>query len=368
MAFPEPLHEDLLTMDQHFWSLMNELANESNSAVSFAQSNKLVLAATVKAPEDASMSPQSSSPPSSPTSQASPSAGYATSPSQHRNTSFAFDGPRISSPASATLPLPMPVTAQTHSEPADLGRITHAKSGGKRRRKQAKAKAKVTKQGVKLKPKTVQGQCLACLGIKQLEERSNRDNTDKFLICNSCRKSHLSLIIASYETELAALGGVRTADAKRAAVKATRKRLSACNNGSDPDNRTFRLLNFHADCELKTIPVTVICDRHIDSMQDFAKELLPASDAGAGAADDCLLLEGFKLMGKTYWLRDAHVPLMDHVDFCFALKKRIVDFLNAEMLTALNNIVEFREALQQSVFLQTTFDIELQDVRLLFAH
>eukprot|EP00730_Choanoeca_flexa_P008474 TRINITY_DN12494_c0_g1_i1.p3 TRINITY_DN12494_c0_g1~~TRINITY_DN12494_c0_g1_i1.p3 ORF type:complete len:224 (+),score=18.59 TRINITY_DN12494_c0_g1_i1:277-948(+) len=154
MAFPEPLHEDLLTMDQHFWSLMNELANESNSAVSFAQSNKLVLAATVKAPEDASMSPQSSSPPSSPTSQASPSAGYATSPSQHRNTSFAFDGPRISSPASATLPLPMPVTAQTHSEPADLGRITHAKSGGKRRRKQAKAKAKVTKQGVKLKPKS----------------------------------------------------------------------------------------------------------------------------------------------------------------------------------------------------------------------
>eukprot|EP00730_Choanoeca_flexa_P003659 TRINITY_DN11469_c0_g3_i2.p1 TRINITY_DN11469_c0_g3~~TRINITY_DN11469_c0_g3_i2.p1 ORF type:complete len:336 (+),score=61.82 TRINITY_DN11469_c0_g3_i2:266-1273(+) len=242
-------------------------------------------------------------------------------------------------------------------------------TGGKRAKKQRRPSRtnKIAKEPSH-RPKTVPGQCLPCLGIKQLEARSNRDNTQRFLVCNSCRKSHLSLFINAYETNFGPavqmLGNTQAA--RRRAAKATRKQIAAQNRGIDMDNRSWRLLLLHANVDLKGIAATIVCDDHIINMQEIGINTLKSLTVPEQVDGGSQMMEGFKLMDRTYWVRDIAIPDVVRAAFNKKIKKTIADHINDAIQTRLAQYPEFVQALQQPALARVENVVTVDDVHIIY--
>eukprot|EP00045_Choanoeca_perplexa_P009110 m.85980 g.85980 ORF g.85980 m.85980 type:complete len:487 (+) comp14755_c0_seq2:66-1526(+) len=173
------------------------------------------------------------------------------------------------------------------------------------------------------------GWCLTCNVVKELEERSARDKSYKFQLCNACRKTHLTpRISTSFDKGVARwrdmfqLQGLAEVAEPILVQNVLRDLKNEYSN-----TRMTRILHLFLNDRKDTVPITYACDRSTAELIKVGRQAL--LKIGAPEPNDTIItVDGIRIRGQPYRVYHADVPMSQYAVFKAAAQQLVVDILN----------------------------------------
>eukprot|EP00730_Choanoeca_flexa_P012469 TRINITY_DN4304_c0_g1_i1.p1 TRINITY_DN4304_c0_g1~~TRINITY_DN4304_c0_g1_i1.p1 ORF type:complete len:505 (+),score=145.78 TRINITY_DN4304_c0_g1_i1:172-1686(+) len=172
------------------------------------------------------------------------------------------------------------------------------------------------------------GWCLTCNVVKELEERSSRDKSYKFQLCNACRKTHLTpRISTAFDKGMArwrdmfqmqGITEVAEPILMQNVLRDLKKEYS--------NTRMSRILHLYLNDRKETVPITYACDRSMEGIIKIGRQAL--SKIGPPEPNDTIItVESIRIRGQPYRVYHADVPMSQYAVFKAAAQQLVVDLL-----------------------------------------